>query len=99
LISTTPAIDGKRVVKYYGMVSGEGIAAASMIKVRLPGSKRRAVEYLKTWKMAKELAINEMVDEANIFGANAVLSAKLEYEKVGQRMLMVSASGTAVTLE
>ena len=46
---------------------------------------------------AKEIALQELADEAQSHGANAVVAVDLDYESVGNgSMLMVSASGTAV---
>jgi len=59
----------------------------------------RAAAYEKELKKAKEIAINEMIEEARKLGANAILSVDLDYETIGQSMLMVSASGTAVVIE
>ncbi len=39
-----------------------------------------------------------MVEQARNLGANAILAVDLDYETIGDSMLMVSASGTAVRL-
>ena len=59
----------------------------------------RAAAYEKELKKAKEIAINEMIEEARKLDANAILSVDLDYETIGQSMLMVSVSGTAVVIE
>lgn len=103
LVSTTPSIEGKKIVKYLGLVSGEAIMGANIFKDLFAGIRDivggRAGAYEKELRKAKETAINEMIEEARNLGANAILSVDLDYETVGQSMLMVSASGTAVVIE
>jgi uncharacterized protein YbjQ (UPF0145 family) len=48
---------------------------------------------------AKQAALDDMVASAEGLGANAVIGVDLDYETVGQSMLMVSSSGTAVRIE
>ncbi|MCU4137488.1 MAG: putative pentameric protein YbjQ [Thermodesulfobacteria bacterium] len=103
LVSTTPNVEGKKIVKYLGLVSGEAIMGANLFKDLFAGIRDivggRAAAYEKELKKAKEIAINEMIEEARKLGANAILSVDLDYETIGQSMLMVSASGTAVVIE
>jgi len=103
LVSTTPNVEGKKIVKYLGLVSGEAIMGANLFKDLFAGIRDivggRAAAYEKELKKAKEIAINEMIEEARKLGANAILSVDLDYETIGQSMLMVSVSGTAVVIE
>jgi len=103
LVSTTPNIEGKRIVKYLGLVSGEAVMGANIFKDVFAGIRDiiggRSAAYEKELKKAKEIAIKEMVEQATELGANAVVSVDLDYETIGQSMLMVSASGTAVVIE
>ncbi|RLJ09353.1 MAG: hypothetical protein DRP13_00235 [Candidatus Aenigmatarchaeota archaeon] len=103
LVSTTPSVEGRKIVKYFGIVSGEAIMGANVFKDLFAGIRDiiggRAAAYEKELRKAKEIAINEMIEEAKNLGANAILSVDLDYETVGQSMLMVSASGTAVVVE
>ena len=103
LVSTTPTVEGKKIVKYLGLVSGEAIMGANIFKDLFAGIRDivggRAAAYEKELRKAKEIAINEMIEEARKLGANAILSVDLDYETIGQSMLMVSASGTAVVIE
>ncbi len=96
-------MEGKKIVKYLGLVSGEAIMGANIFKDLFAGIRDivggRAGAYEKELRKAKEIAINEMIEEAKKLGANAILSVDLDYETVGQNMLMVSASGTAVVVE
>ena len=103
LVSTTPNVEGKKIVKYLGLVSGEAIMGANLFKDLFASIKDviggRASAYEKELRKAKEIAMNEMIEEAKKLGANAILSIDLDYETIGQGMLMVTVSGTAVVIE
>ena len=103
LLTTTSVIDGKQIVKYHGLVSGEAILGANIFRDLFAGIRDivggRSASYEKELRRAKELAVQEMTEQAQGLGANAIVGIDLDYETVGQggSMLMVSASGTAVT--
>lgn len=104
LITTTPAIEGKRIEKYLGLVSGEAILGANLFKDLFASIRDivggRAAAYEDELRKAKDIAVNEMAERARELGANAVIGVDLDYETItlgqGGGMLMVSASGTAV---
>jgi uncharacterized protein YbjQ (UPF0145 family) len=104
LTVTTPNIEGKKVSRYIGIVSGEAIMGANLFKdlfasiTDIVGG--RAAAYERELTKAKDIAIQEMEERAAQMGANAVLSVDLDYEVLGDKgsMLMVSASGTAVVM-
>ena len=104
LMTTTPIIEGKRIVKYYGIVSGETIIGANVFR-DLFASIRDIVggsgSYEEVLRMAKDTALKEMEAQAAQMGANAVIGVDLDYETVGGSgsMLMVTANGTAVKIE
>jgi uncharacterized protein YbjQ (UPF0145 family) len=105
LISTTSTLDGKRVTKYLGLVTGEAILGANIFRDIFAGIRDivggRSAAYEQELRKAKDIAIREMTEQAQALGANAVIGVDLDYENVGQSggMLMVSASGTAVITE
>jgi len=106
LVLTTNTIEGKKILKYHGLVSGEAILGANIFKDFFAGIRDivggRSAAYEKELRKAKDIAIDEMVASAAAFGANAVIAVDLDYETIGGgggNMLMVSASGTAVTVE
>jgi uncharacterized protein YbjQ (UPF0145 family) len=106
LVVTTPSIEGKKVLKYIGIVSGEAILGANIFKDFFAGIRDivggRSAAYEKELRSAKDIAIKEMSDQAQSLGGNAVLAVDLDYETIGGgggNMLMVTASGTAVVLE
>jgi uncharacterized protein YbjQ (UPF0145 family) len=104
LVTTTNTIEGKKIVKYLGLVSGEAILGANIFKDIFASIRDivggRSAAYEKEMRQAKDIAIAEMVEQAVILGGNAVIAVDLDYETIGQggSMLMVSASGTAIVL-
>jgi uncharacterized protein YbjQ (UPF0145 family) len=105
LVTTTNIIEGKRITQYYGLVSGETIIGANLIKdffasiTDIVGGRSGAYE--KVLREAKDTAVAEMVQQAQAKGANAVIGVDLDYETLGSgsSMLMVTACGTAVKVE
>ena len=102
LLVTTDTVDGRRVVDYLGIVSGDAIVGANMFRDFFARIRDvvggRAGGYENALKGAKEAAIGDMIEQAEALGANAVIGVDLDYETVGDSMLMVSANGTAVRL-
>jgi uncharacterized protein YbjQ (UPF0145 family) len=104
LVTTTPHIPGKEIVETFGMVSGEAILGANIFKDFFAGIRDivggRSAAYEKELRKAKEIAMQEMENEAAAMGGNAVISVDLDYESIqvsrSGSMLMVSATGTAV---
>ncbi len=107
LVITTPSIEGKKITKYVGLVSGEAILGANIFKDFFAGIRDivggRSAAYEKELRHAKDLAIQEMTEQARALGANAVVGVDLDYETIGTgsggNMLMVSANGTGVVFE
>ncbi len=104
IITTTNSIENKPVKEYLGIVSGETIIGANVFKDFFAGIRDivggRSGSYERVLREAKEIAMQEMTQRAKSLGANAIIGIDLDYETVGSRggMLMVTASGTAVTI-
>ena len=104
IVVTTPQLEGRSVQKYLGIVTGEAILGANIFRDFFAGIRDivggRSAAYEEELRKAKQIAIAEMVQQAQELGANAVLAVDLDYETIqvgqGGGMLMVSASGTAV---
>jgi uncharacterized protein YbjQ (UPF0145 family) len=102
LVTTTNTIEDRRIVEYYGLVTGEAILGANIFRDIFASVRDivggRSAGYEKELKKARDIAIEEMVAEAHARGANAVIGVDLDYETLGQgsSMLMVTACGTAV---
>ncbi len=104
-MTTTPTVEGRRIVTYYGVVTGETIIGANVMRDFLAGIRDffggRSGAYEEVLREAKETALEEMSREAQRLGANAVVGIDLDYETVGASgsMLMVTCSGTAVRID
>lgn len=102
LIVTTDGIEGRRIVEYLGIVSGDAIVGANVFRDVFARVRDviggRAGGYEKALRGAKEHAIEDMIRDAQAVGADAVVAVDLDYEVIGDSMLMVSANGTAVKL-
>lgn len=102
IITTTPAVEGKSITSYLGIVTGEAILGANVMKDIFAGFRDivggRSAAYEKELRTARDIALREMTEEAEKLGANAVVGVDLDYETVGSQggMLMVTCSGTAV---
>ena len=103
LVTTTNTIEGKRISRYFGIVSGETIIGANVFRDFMAGIRDffggRSGSYEKVLREAKETALQEMQQQAQLMGANAIIGVDLDYETVGESMRMVTAAGTAVLLE
>lgn len=105
IITTTPGLEGHPIREYLGIVTGEAIIGANIIKDFLAGIRDivggRSGAYEQALRTAREEALREMADEAQARGATAIVGVDLDYEVLGSGngMLMVSASGTAVALD
>ena len=103
IVTTTPGIEGHRIVRYHGVVVGEAIMGANVVRdafarvTDILGG--RSGSYENKLRDAREGAFDEVQDQAARLGADAVVGIDIDYEVVGDSMLMVSVSGTAVTLE
>ena len=105
LMTTTPSVEGKRIVRYLGVVTGETIIGANVFRDFLAGVRDffggRSASYEAVLREAKDTAHEEMARQAEALGANAVVGIDLDYETGGGSgsMLMVTCSGTAVRVE
>lgn len=104
IITTTNTIEDRKVTDYLGVVTGETIVGANILKDLLAGVRDivggRSGAYEKTLNEAREMAIREMSARARERGADAILAMDLDYEVLGagNGMLMVTCAGTAVKL-
>lgn len=104
ILTTTPNVEGYSVKNYLGLVCGEVISGVDFVKDFAAGLSNffggRSGTYENELIEAREQAVNEMAQRAAALGANAVVGIDIDYEVLGQggNMLMVTASGTAVTI-
>ena len=103
LIVTSDHIEGRRIAAYLGIVSGDAIVGANMFRDLFARVRDvvggRAGGYEKALRGAKEAALEDIAEAAAELGADAIIGVDLDYESVGDSMLMVSVNGTAVKLE
>lgn len=105
LLTTTSTVEGHRITTYKGLVMGEAILGANIFKDIFAGVRDivggRSQSYEKELQKAREIALNEMKEQAARLGATAIVGIDFDYETVGSNgsMLMVSATGTAVIID
>jgi uncharacterized protein YbjQ (UPF0145 family) len=103
-LTTTPGIDGKTISNYLGIVTGEAIVGANIFRDLFANIRDivggRSAAYEQELARARTIALDELKMAAQQLGADAVVGVDLDYEVLGANngMLMVSVSGTAVTL-
>ena len=104
IVTTTTLIEGRPVQQYLGVVTGEVIAGANLVRDIFASITDifggRSGKYEEVLATAREQALAEMQDKARALGANAVIGVDIDYEVLGadNGMLMVTASGTAVQI-
>ena len=105
ILTTTPNIERKQVVRYLGLVSGDAILGANIFRDFFASIRDivggRSAAYEAELRKAKDIALGEMREQARSLGANAIVGIDIDYETIGANssMLMVSASGTPVVVE
>ena len=103
ILTTTSTVEGHAITAYKGIVVGEAIMGANVVRDFFAGITDivggRSGAYETKLQDARETAMAELEERARAKGANAVVGIDLDYEVVGDSMLMVSVSGTAVVLD
>lgn len=105
ILTTTPTVEGRKITRYLGIVTGEAILGAHLFKDLFAGIRDivggRSAAYEQELGKARQIAFSELETSAKALGANGVVGIDLDYEVLGQSggMLMVSVSGTAVVVE
>lgn len=104
IVTTTNTVEGRRIIAYHGIVTGEAIFGANVFRDFFASIRDvvggRSGSYEKVLRDGRDTAIREMMEEARRLGGNAVIGVDLDYGAIGanESMMMVTASGTAVTL-
>ena len=100
LITTTPSFATHSIDEYFGPVFGETIYGANVLRdffaaiTDVVGG--RSGEYETLLIRGRKTAMSEMAERATKLGANAVVGVHFDYSTVGNSMLMICCSGTAV---
>jgi len=105
IVTTTEAIQGKTIDEYIGIVSGHAVMGMNIISDLIGGLRDviggRSAKLESYFLKARELALDEMIDEASNKGANAILAVRVNdvsMEGKGRQMALVSVHGTAVKI-
>lgn len=102
IITTTPTIEGYPVKRYIGVVTGEVIMGANVVRDFLASITDivggRSGAYENKLQEARDAAFAEMEARAVRMGANAIIAVDIDYEVIREGMLMVAVSGTAVVV-
>ena len=105
IITTTPSVEGRRIVEYRGIVFGEVVSGVNFVRDIAASFSNffggRSGSYEEELVQARQNALIEREQRAIDRGANAVVGVDIDYEVLGtdNGMLMVTASGTAVVVE
>jgi uncharacterized protein YbjQ (UPF0145 family) len=102
ITTTTHDIQGQTISQYLGIVVGESIIATNIMRDIMASVRDivggRSGAYEEKMSEARGIALKEMEEKAQELGADAVVGVDIDYETVGNGMMMVSASGTAVKM-
>ena len=102
LVTTTNSLEGKTIETYHGIVSGEAIMGANIVRdifasvTDIVGG--RSAAYEDKLAEGRKIAIDEMTERARAMGANAIIGVDLDFETIREGMMMCIATGTAVTV-
>ena len=102
IVVTTNAIDGRSVREYLGVVCAQSVLGVNAFKDVAAGMRNvfggRSKSYENELGSGVAAVLEELEGQAAKLGADGLLGVDIDYETVGNNMLMVSASGTAVRL-
>lgn len=103
LVTTTNTVEGKKIAAYHGIVTGEAIMGANVVRdlfatvTDIVGGRSSAYE--NKLSEGRQIALEEMKVKASQLGADAVIAVDLDFETLREGMMMCIATGTAVTFE
>jgi uncharacterized protein YbjQ (UPF0145 family) len=102
ILTTGMAVEGRPVEQYLDVVTAQAIMGVHIGRdIKALGRSivgGRSGTYEAEFAKAVREAKDELRDAAEALGADAVIAVALDYEEVGDEMLMVAACGTAVKL-
>lgn len=103
IITTTPEIAGKRIVRTLGLARGNSVRARHIGRDILAALRNlvggEVQEYTKLLAESREQALDRMAEEARRLGANAVVGVRFVTSMVAAGMAELLAYGTAVVVE
>jgi len=105
IVTTTPTVPEREIREIRGVITGEAILGVNVFRDLFAGLRDiiggRSGGYQKALREARQHAMADLVKEAEALGADGVVGIDIDYETIDTQkgaMLMVSVSGTAVSL-
>jgi uncharacterized protein YbjQ (UPF0145 family) len=102
ILTTGPEVAGRPVQRYLDLVTAQAIMGVHIGKDITAGLRNIVGGRSKSYEGEVAKAVAQVMDELKAGGeklaADAILGIDIDYETVGDNMLMVAASGTAVKL-
>lgn len=103
IITTTDSVEGKEVAEYLGIVSGEAVMGANIVRDFFAGITDiiggRSGKYEDKIREGREEALKDLESRAKEMGADAVTGVRADYEEMAEGMLWINVTGTAVKLK
>jgi uncharacterized protein YbjQ (UPF0145 family) len=102
-LSTTPWIEGKKIVKHLGLVRGNTIRARhlgkdiSALMKNIVGGE--ISDYTKMMAESREQSIDRMIEEAKNLGANAIVGINFSTSMMMSSAAEILVFGTAVVIK
>ena len=102
ILATTESVAGHKVLRTLGMVRGSSVRVRHIGSDLIAGLRNltggEVYEYTKLLAEAREQAVDRMVAEAEVLGANAVLAIRFQSAEVSRGAAEMVCYGTAVEL-
>jgi uncharacterized protein YbjQ (UPF0145 family) len=102
-IATAPSIAGRSITRTLGIVSGSAVVSGEGMSSLAKGSRRvfdgRSERYHQDLSTGLRTAFAGMRAQAETGGANGVVSVAIEHNPVGEDLILIVATGTAVRLD
>ena len=103
IISNTESIPGRRIVEFYGIVTGNTVSAKHVGRDIMAGLKNIVGGELKGYtellQDSRKEATDRMIEQAQSMGANAVVNIRFATSSISQGAAELFAYGTAVKVE
>lgn len=103
ILTNIETVPGKRISAVYGVVNGSTVRSKHVGKDILAGWKNffggEIKGYTELLEEARKEAIQRMIDQATIYGANAIVNVRFATSAITTGAAEVYAYGTAVRIE
>ena len=103
IVVTTPDVAGRQVMESLGQVFGVVVRSRGLGGNLVAGLRSlvggEIVEYTQMLEEGRRHAIDRMVENASLMGANAVVAMRFDSSEIGETMSEIVAYGTAVIIE